>query len=141
MINRQQRRAKAATAKRIELPQDIIDRLAAVRINDEQVQHHYYYAAKEGATAEEFLAKLTSDLEALENNAREIKEEQTKQRQIDDAREFQANRIAIAGMALPAIIAAADDKANITDIARLALDMADRVLDIAEVTKDPILNV
>lgn len=125
---------------RIEIPQELNDRAAAVRISDEQIQYHYQGALKEGVTEEQFIARLTSDIEALEHNARVIAEEQAKQRQIDEAHQRQANRIAVAGMALPAIITAADHTKSVGDVARTALAHADALLTAADATKDPTLN-
>lgn len=125
---------------RIEIPQELAARLSAVRIDDAQIQYHYQGALKEGVTEEQFIERLTSDLEALEHNARVIAEEQAKQRQVDEAHQRQANRIAIAGMALPAAIAEAADAASIKDIAGTALAFADELLAQADATKDPILN-
>lgn len=124
----------------IEIPQELIDRAAAVRIGDAQIQHHYREALKEGVTDEQFVELLTHDIEALERNAREIAEEQAKERELHGARERQANRIALAGMALPAAISEAADAASIKDIAGTALAFADELLAQADATKDPILN-
>lgn len=126
---------------RIELPKQLADRAAAVRISDEQIQYHYQREVKESSiTDDQFVERLTHDVEALEHNAREIAEEQAKQRLIDEAHQRQANRIALAGMALPAVIAAASPSKSVNEIACAALAHADALLAAADATKDPILN-
>lgn len=127
---------------RIELPQDLIDRLAAVRLDDAHLQYNYRQALREDPSLTDalFIERLTSDLVALEHNKVEYEAEQAKQRQIDEAHQRQSNRIALAGMALPALISAASADKNIREIACAALAHADAVLDAADATKDPILN-
>lgn len=134
---------------RIELPQELVDRLAAVRIVDGQVQYNYRQALRDdpNLTDDLFIERLTTDLETMEHNKAandaelaKFEAEQAKQRKIDEAHQRQANRIAIAGMALPAIIATAAFSKSVNDIACAALTHADALLAAADDTKDPILN-
>lgn len=121
---------------RIEIPQELAARLAAFGINDLELQHNYRNALKRGVTDAQFVEQATHDVEQLEAGRTAAE----KQREIDAAHQRQANRIAIAGMALPAIITAADHTKSVGDVARAALAHADALLEAADKTKDPILN-
>lgn len=127
---------------RIELQDNLKTRWAAFGVDDDEIQRAFRSARSmdPSLTEADFIERSTSDLQKLEKGREDARAEEAKQRQIGEAHQHQSNRIALAGMALPAVIAAADVNANITDIARLALDMADKVLDIADKSKDPILN-
>lgn len=121
---------------RIEIPQELAARLATFGINDLELQHNYRNALKHGVTDAQFIEQATHDVEQLEAGRAAAE----KQCEIDAAHQRQANRVAIAGMALPAIISAATTAKSINEIAAAALHQADALLALADETKDPILN-
>jgi hypothetical protein len=127
---------------RISLSQDLVERLAAVGIDDAHIQFNLQQAFQDdpSMTGDLFTERLIADLETLERNKAEYEAEQAKQRQIDEAHQRQANRIALAGMALPACITGASRSTSIKDIAETALAFADALLAKAEASKDPNLN-
>lgn len=127
---------------RIELPQELKTRWAAFGVDDASIQHNFQLARASlpSLTEAEFIERATHDLQQLEKGREDARAEEAKQRQIDEAHQRQANRIAIAGMALPAIITAADHTKSVGDVARTALAHADALLAQADATKDPSLN-
>lgn len=141
--NRQQRRAAAANpAPRIEMSDDLKARWAEFGVDDVAIQYNYQQAraSDPSLTDEDFIERAAHDLQQLEKGREDARIAEAKERELQDARERQANRIALAGMALPAIITAADHTKSVRDVARAALAHADALLYAAEATKDPILN-